>query len=128
MTVGVLGDEALAVGEIIPAHELFDYECKYQPGMAREVFPAEIPGALARELQELALRVHRALRLRDYSRVDFMVDGTGGAWCLEANSLPGMTANSLLPQSAGAVGIPFPELCHRIVTRTAARTAREPRT
>ena len=128
VTVGVLGDEALAVGEIIPAHELFDYECKYQPGMAQEIFPAEIPEALASELRALALRVHRALRLRDYSRVDFMVDGDGGCWCLEANSLPGMTANSLLPQSASAAGISFPELCHRIVVRTAARTGAGART
>ena len=107
VTVGVLGDEALAVGEIIPAR---------------------IPGALASELRALALRVHRALRLRDYSRVDFMVDGDGGCWCLEANSLPGMTANSLLPQSASAAGISFPELCHRIVVRTAARTGAGART
>lgn len=127
LTVGVLGDEALAVGEIVPTHEYFDYECKYQPGMAQEIFPAEIPGALEGELRERALGVHRALRLRDYSRVDFIVDGEGESWCLEANALPGMTANSLLPQSAAAAGIPFPELCHRIVVRTAARTGRSGR-
>ncbi len=121
MTVGVLGDEALPVGEIVPAHELFDYECKYQPGLAREIFPADIPGGLARLLQDLALRAHRALRMRDFSRVDFMVDESGGPWCLEANALPGMTANSLLPKAARAAGISFPELCDRIAGFALAR-------
>src|SRR6185436_15392329 len=113
-TVGILGDEALPVGEIIPENEIFDYECKYQPGMAAEIFPADIPDTLAGRLQELALRVHKVLRLDDFSRVDFMVDEDGGVWCLEANNLPGMTANSLLPKAARAAGIPFPELCDRI--------------
>ncbi len=114
-TVGVVGDEALPVGEIIPANEIFDYECKYQPGMAQEVFPADISTELSERLQVLALAVHRALRLRDFSRVDFMVDAAGDAWCLEANALPGMTANSLLPKAAKAARISFPELCDRIV-------------
>ena len=121
LTVGVVGDEALPVGEIIPAHELFDYECKYQPGLAREVFPADVPDDVAQRVQGLALRAHRALRMRDFSRVDFMMDEGGGLWCLEANAVPGMTANSLLPKAARAMGIPFPDLCHRIVTLAAAR-------
>jgi len=122
LTVGVLGDEALPVGEIIPAHEIFDYECKYQEGMAEEIFPAEISDALAAELQELALRAHRLLRLRDFSRIDFIVDDEGRPWCLEANALPGMTATSLLPQAAGAAGISFPELCDRIARLALERT------
>ena len=113
-TVGILGEEALPVGEIIPENEIFDYECKYQPGMAAEIFPADIPDELARRLQELALRTHRALRLEDFSRVDFLVGEDGGIWCLEANNLPGMTANSLLPKAAKAAGITFPELCEKI--------------
>ena len=121
-TVGILGEEALPVGEIVSDHELFDYECKYQTGMADEIFPAEIPDALARSLQETALEVHHLLRLRDFSRVDFMVDEGGEAWCLEANTLPGMTANSLLPKAARAAGIAFPELCDRIVRMAAERT------
>ncbi|MCG6989212.1 MAG: D-alanine--D-alanine ligase [Gemmatimonadetes bacterium] len=121
LTVGVVGDEALPVGEIIPAHELFDYACKYQPGLAREVFPADVPDDVARRVQGLALRAHRALRMRDFSRVDFMMDEGRGLWCLEANAVPGMTANSLLPKAAKAMGIPFPDLCHRIVTLAAAR-------
>ena len=113
-TVGVLGGEALPVGEIIPEHELFDYACKYQPGMAQEIFPADVDEGPAARMRELALATHRTLRLRDYSRVDFMLDADGGIWCLEANTLPGMTANSLLPRAARAAGIEFPELCHRI--------------
>jgi len=121
LTVGVLGDLALPVGEIVPAHEYFDYACKYQPGLAEEIFPADIPEGLAKHIQDLALRAHRALRMRDFSRVDFMLDGAGTSWCLEANSLPGMTANSLLPKAARAAGISFAELCDRIVRLAAAR-------
>ena len=120
-TVGIVGEEALPVGEIKSEHELFDYECKYQMGMADEIFPAEIPETLARFLQERALEVHRLLRLRDFSRVDFIVDGEGKAWCLEANALPGMTASSLLPKAARAAGITFPELCDLVVRMAAER-------
>jgi D-alanine-D-alanine ligase len=114
LTVGVVGGQALPVGEIIPAHEIFDYECKYQPGLAEEIFPADIDPELAQRVQRLAVRAHNALRLRDYSRIDFVVDAEGVPWCLEANSAPGMTANSLLPKAARAAGIGFPQLCDRI--------------
>jgi len=115
LTVGILGGEALPVGEIVPAHTLFDYECKYQPGLAEEIFPAQIPAGLSGRLHELALRVHRCLFLGDFSRVDFMLDEQGEPWCLEANALPGLTAQSLLPRAGAASGIQFPELCERIV-------------
>lgn len=114
LTVGILGDRALAVGEIIPRHELFDYECKYTPGMSEEIFPADIPEAVTREAQRLGLLAHQALKLRGYSRVDFRLTADGRLFCLEANTLPGMTATSLLPQSARAVGIGFAELCEAI--------------
>ncbi|MDH3271729.1 MAG: D-alanine--D-alanine ligase [Gemmatimonadota bacterium] len=120
-TVGIVGDEIFPVGEIVPEHELFDYECKYQPGKAAEIFPADIPGELSDRLQALALDVHRVLRLRDFSRIDFIVDEGGRAWCLEANTLPGMTANSLLPKAAAAAGIDFPALCDRIARLAYAR-------
>lgn len=120
-TVAVIGGETLPVGEIIPANEFFDYESKYQPGMAEEIFPADIPTELAEHLQREALRVHQALRLRDISRVDFIVQDDGSIWCLEANALPGMTANSLVPRAAKAAGISFPELCDRIVRLAQAR-------
>ena len=114
-TVGILGDRALAVGEIIPkCSEIFDYRSKYQAGGAEEIFPANLLPEKAQEVQKLALRVHSALKLRDYSRVDFRMDDAGEFWCLEANTLPGMTARSLLPQSAAAVGMTFPALCEEI--------------
>ncbi len=113
-TVGVLDDEALAVGEIRPSHETFDYQCKYTEGLCEEIFPAEIDDRLAGELRQMALAVHRTLKLRDFSRVDFRVSSDGLVSCLEANSLPGMAPTSLLPQSAAAAGIAFPELCDRI--------------
>jgi D-alanine-D-alanine ligase len=114
LTVGVLGDVPLPVGEIVPKHELFDYETKYTPGMSEETFPAKIETLLARQLQEYALVAHRALKLSGYSRIDFRVSPEGDIFCLEANSLPGMTRTSLFPQAAQAAGIPFPELCERI--------------
>ena len=122
LTVGILGEEALPVGEIIPEHEIFDYECKYKPGMAQEIFPAEIPESLAKEVQEAALRAHKALGLRDFSRIDFILDGDGLLWCLEANALPGLTSNSLLPKAAAAAGIDFPTFCHRVVEMCQARS------
>jgi D-alanine-D-alanine ligase len=122
-TVGVLDDHPLAVGEIIPRHAIFDYECKYTPGMTAEVFPAELPAAEAERLQDLAVRAHRLLKLRDFSRVDFRIDSRGGPCCLEVNTLPGLTATSLLPQSAAACGIPFHDLCERIVGAAVGRAA-----
>jgi D-alanine-D-alanine ligase len=114
LTVGILDGSALAVGEIIPRHEIFDYECKYTPGMSEEIFPADLPASVATECARLGLAAHRALKLGGYSRVDFRLTPSGEAFCLEVNTLPGMTATSLLPQSARAVGIGFPELCDRI--------------
>jgi D-alanine-D-alanine ligase len=114
VTVGILGDQTLPVGEIIPEHEIFDYECKYRPGMAQEIFPADLLPEVAARVQAEALAAHRALKLRDFSRVDFILEPGGIPWCLEANALPGMTGNSLLPKAARAAGIAFPDLCHRV--------------
>lgn len=114
LTVGVLGDVPLPVGEIVSKHELFDYETKYTPGMSEETFPARIDTVLARQLQEYAMVAHRALKLGGYSRIDFRVSPEGDIFCLEANSLPGMTRTSLFPQAAQAAGIAFPEVCERI--------------
>ena len=122
LTVGVLDGVALAVGEIIPRHELFDYECKYTPGMSEEIFPADLPPAIADEARRLALLAHRALKLGSYSRIDFRLDPEGRLWCLEANTLPGMTATSLLPQSAAAMGIDFGTLCARICAGARGRS------
>jgi len=113
-TVGILDGQALPVGEIIAPGEVFDYQSKYQVGGAREVFPADLASSEVATLQRNALAAHRALKLGAYSRVDFRRDAAGGFWCLEANSLPGMTATSLLPQAARAAGIDFPTLLAKI--------------
>src|SRR5690349_9301466 len=115
LTVGILGGEALPVGEIIPKHEIYDYECKYTVGMAEEIFPAQIPSDRAREAQDLARRAFQALKLRGCARIDFRMTEDGSLFCLEANTLPGMTQTSLIPQAAQAAGIDFPTLCERIV-------------
>lgn len=115
LTVGVLGGEALPVGEIIPAHEIYDYECKYTPGMAREVFPADLSDDETALVQELARRAFDVLKLGGCARIDFRLSPDGVFYCLEANTLPGMTATSLIPQAAAAAGIDFSELCERIV-------------
>jgi len=114
LTVGILAGKPLGVGEIIPSHETFDYECKYTPGACEEIFPARIDPKLARKVQELALATHVALKLRDFSRIDFRVDADEAPYCLEANTLPGLTVTSLLPQSALCVGLGFAELCESI--------------
>jgi len=114
LTVGILAEQPLAVGEIIPRHEIFDYECKYTPGMSQEIFPADLSDEVRRECGRLGLLAHRVLKLGGYSRVDFRLTAAGELVCLEVNTLPGMTSTSLMPQSAAAVGIPFPELCERI--------------
>jgi D-alanine-D-alanine ligase len=126
VTVGILGEDPLPVGEIIPKHEIFDYECKYRDGMAQEIFPADLPPDLVDVLQSHALATHRTLRLRDFSRVDFILDEESKPWCLEANSLPGLTGNSLLPKAAKAAGISFPAFCNSLAERALAR-ARNPR-
>jgi D-alanine-D-alanine ligase len=113
-TVGVLADRALPVGEIIPRSGLFDYEAKYSPGGSEEVFPAAVSPAIAARLQELGLSAHRALKLGGYSRIDFRLDQGGDILFLEANTLPGLTAASLLPKGAQAAGIAFPDLCEEI--------------
>lgn len=114
LTVSVLGELVLPVGEIIPKHEIYDYECKYTPGMAEELFPAPLPESVRDEVQRLARLAYDALKLGGCARIDFRLHPDGGLFCLEANTLPGMTGTSLVPQAAQAAGIGFPELCERI--------------
>lgn len=114
LTVGVLRGRALPVVEIIPDEGFYDYKNKYQ-GTTREICPAEIPDEIAARAQKLALRGMEALRLGDYARFDFLLDEAGELWCLEANSLPGMTPTSLLPMAAAADGISYGALCEAIV-------------
>ncbi len=121
LTVGILGDDALPVIEIRPKHEMFDYECKYQPGMAEEICPAPIDPELAARTQDAAQRAHRALKLAGYSRIDFRVGEGGGLFFLEANTLPGMTANSLIPKAARVAGLGFPAFTETVCRLALAR-------
>jgi len=115
LTVPVLAGVALPVGEIIPVKEIYDYECKYTPGMAREEFPADLTPEMTSMVQRYAERAYVALKLRGCARIDFRLTPEGTLACLEANTLPGMTALSLVPQSAAAAGVSFVEFCDRLV-------------
>lgn len=114
-SVGILGGKALPPIEIKPISGFYDYKNKYQQGMTEEICPANITENQDKLLRENALRVHKALRLGYYSRIDFILTDDNEAYCLEANTLPGMTPTSLLPQEALAVGISYNELCDRII-------------
>jgi len=114
-SVGVLGDQALPVIEICPKSGFYNYENKYQKGLADEVCPAELTPADTIRLQETALLAHQTLRLEVYSRTDFILTDEGELYCLESNTLPGMTPTSLLPQEGVAAGLPFEDLCERII-------------
>lgn len=114
VTVGILGDMVLPTIEIQPVKELYDYECKYTPGMAKE-FVADLSVEIEEKLADQARKAFKALKLDGYARIDFRLDPHGQPWCLEANTLPGMTPTSLIPQAAAAAGVLFPELCERIV-------------
>ncbi|WP_431030820.1 D-alanine--D-alanine ligase family protein [Plantibacter sp. RU18] len=115
LTVGVLDGRPLAVGEImLPPDSAFSYEEKYQPDVVQEQFPADVSTAVGETARAAAVRAHQALHLSGYSRSDFRLDDDGRLWIIETNSLPGLTATSLLPQSAAAVGIDYEELCDHI--------------
>ncbi|HET7274308.1 MAG TPA: D-alanine--D-alanine ligase [Longimicrobiaceae bacterium] len=114
LTVGIIGDRALPAVEIRPRKGIYDYESKYTSGMTEYFCPAPIDGATTEKIQELALRAFRVLKLRGYARIDFMF-ADGRLYCLEANTLPGMTATSLLPKAAIAAGMTFPDLCDELV-------------
>lgn len=118
LTNAVLGTRYLPAVETFPAVEHFDYAAKYQSGGAKEVCPAHLTPEQAAAVGALALRVHRALGLAVYSRTDVILDENGKLWCLEVNSLPGMTPTSFVPQEAAAVGIDYDDLCEEIVRQS----------
>lgn len=121
LTIGILGDQALPIIEIIPKGGFYDFTNKYPflnpsaGGGAEHVCPANIPEEQTRAIQDLALRAHRALGLKVYSRVDIILSDEGKPSVLEANTIPGMTEASLLPEAAAVAGIGYPELCARII-------------
>lgn len=113
--VGILGEKALGAIEIVPKEAFYNYRAKYEAGMSDHFFPARIPDAVYRRTLEAGLIAHRALGCRGYSRVDFIVNEGGDITILELNTLPGMTATSLLPEIAKGVGISFPDLVEEIL-------------
>lgn len=116
-SVGILNGKALPAIEIRPKEGFYDYERKYQSGLTEEICPAPLNTEEASRLADSALKAHRALGLGSYSRIDFIKDNkTGKFICLEANTLPGMTPMSLLPQEAAAAGISYDALCEMIAT------------
>lgn len=114
LTVGILGDQALPPIEIRPKKGIYDYESKYTPGMTEYLCPAPIDEETTAQMQAYALRAFKVLKLRGYARIDFIL-AQERLFCLEANTLPGMTATSLLPKAAQAVGLSFGELCEAIL-------------
>ena len=118
LTVGVLGERALPAVEILPAEKDFDYAAKYQAGGARELCPAPITPEQQAAMGDIALHLHHTLGLEVYSRTDFLMDADGHFWCLEVNSLPGMTSASLVPKEAAAVGMSYNALCEEIVQQS----------
>lgn len=119
LTVGILGDQALPPVEIRPRKGIYDYESKYTPGMTEYLCPAPLDEEVVAQIQAYALRAFKVLKLRGYGRIDFIL-AKEQLFCLEANTLPGMTATSLLPKAAAAAGIDFPELCERIARQAVA--------
>ena len=115
-TCGVFNSQGLPIVEIIPNEGFYDYEHKYQAGATVEICPAPtLTESQAFEMQHIAVQAHNALDLDVYSRADFIVDKDGNMYCLEVNTLPGMTPTSLLPQEAADIGIDYDELCHQMV-------------
>ena len=114
-SVGVMDGKALPVIEIAPLQGFYDYKNKYQAGSTIETCPALLSEEKTKEMQGYAEAAFKVLRLKNYARMDFMMSETGEIYCLEANTLPGMTPTSLLPQEAAAEGISFEELCEKII-------------
>jgi D-alanine-D-alanine ligase len=130
LTIGILGEQALPILEIIPKSGFYDFTNKYPflnpqaGGGAEHICPAKIDKRKTEEIQELALEAHRALRLEVYSRVDVILPESGEPTVLEANTIPGMTEASLLPEAAAASGISYVDLCVRIIQLSQLRMER----
>lgn len=133
LTIGILGDQALPILEIIPKGGFYDFNTKYpflnpQAGASAEhVCPAKIDAGKTKKIQELALQAFRALGLVVYGRVDVLLSDAGDPFVLEVNTIPGMTEASLLPEGAAAAGINYVDLCLRIIELSRARRERAPR-
>lgn len=118
LTVAVLGNEepeALPIIEIVPQNDFYDFESKYAPGGSKHICPAPLSDELTHQAQNMAIEAHKALDCVGMSRSDIILDEKGVCWVLETNTIPGMTATSLLPDAGRAAGMEFPELCTRLI-------------
>jgi D-alanine-D-alanine ligase len=125
LTVGVLGGEAFPIVEIHPLDGFYDYTNKYTKGRTEYFCPARLPEEITRRIQDYALAANRAVGDPVYSRIDFLLEKDASPYCLEINTIPGMTATSLLPKAAAAAGLTFPQLCRRIVELSWAERRKE---
>ena len=124
LTVGLIGGEpvVLPVLEVVASKGIYDYECKYTKGMTEYIVPALIPEGLSEELKRLALKAHYVLGCEGFSRVDFMLDAEDRAYCLEVNTIPGMTELSLIPKAARAAGLSFSQVVEMILETARLKT------
>jgi len=125
ITVGILGDSALPIVEIIPQNKFYDYEAKYKPGRSSYVVPANLSAEATVASQDIARTAHRSLGCRGFSRVDMRLSPDNIPFVLEVNSIPGLTLTSLLPKAAKATGIDFNQLCIRILCLVYERSAKK---
>lgn len=114
-TVAVVDGAAYPIVEIVPCEGFYDYENKYKPGAVRETCPAPLSEEDTGKMQEYAVRAYHALALEGYARFDFIMTHEGRMYCLEANTLPGMTPTSLIPQEAAVLGMDYPALCDELI-------------
>ena len=126
VTVGILDELALPVIEIIPKKRFFDYEAKYQAGMADYVVPAELEDEIAQNIQEAALSAHKLLGCYGCSRVDMILSSDNIPFVLEVNTIPGLTLTSLLPKAAKVAGIDFSQLCIKLIRLAYEKTQNKP--
>lgn len=118
VTCGVIGNEkplALPLVEIVPKHEFFDYACKYTAGLCQEIVPARVSKKTTKKIQEIAVKAYKSIGCQGFGRVDMFLDADGKIYVSEINTIPGLTANSLLPKEARAAGISFPQLLEKII-------------
>ena len=118
LTVTIIGQKVFPIVEIIPKHKFYDYECKYQKGMSDYICPAELPKKLTNNIQNIALEVFNILQCSVYARADFILDKINNPWFLEINTLPGMTATSLVPKSAMVAGVSYNNLVQMIINES----------
>jgi D-alanine-D-alanine ligase len=118
LTVTIIGQQVYPIVEIIPKHNIYDYECKYEKGMSEYICPAKISDELTSKIQNSALYIFNILQCRGYARADFILDKNNVPWFLEINTLPGMTTTSLVPKSVMAAGISFNDLIQMIINKS----------